>query len=471
MFPCICFPQLVSDFYKIDNNSNLFINKYTIDTVSKKLSFSPRITYVRFIKQKDVSYSLNDIFCIGFKFNYSINEKLKFKSEVLNLGGTFPNSLDNYIDSLSVYPGYGEILNKGYDYSFRVTYILSKYFKFDIGRGKHFIGSGYRSLLISNESTAYPYISVSTNVWKFRYYNLYTFLSDIRDPQTKRNKYATIHYLEYAPTDYLSFGLFESVIWEGQDSTYNRGYDIEYLNPIIFYRPIEFSKNSPDNVLIGATVQFKYNTTSLYGQFVLDDLNIAMNTNRTYTGDPSSGGYFQDKYAYQIGLKSDHLFSFKNLGILIEFNQAQPYTYAHKYPLQNYTHYNQALAHPLGANFREFIFISKYRYQNWDFVFKYTNSVYGGDTLKSHYGQNIFLSDYFAQLGGIASYGNFNGQGLKTKLHNIYTDISYSLKDLNNLKVYCGLALRKKESEIIKKDDLWFFLGLRTFFYSPFQDY
>ena len=462
--PFICCSQVSSDFYKIDNNFTLF--KKEVDTLSDKLSFTPKFAYTTYMKQENI---LNDIFYLGFKLNYSISDKFKVNSEIITLKGRFPVELYNYVDSLYIFPGYAEILNTGYDYTFRLNYNISKYFNFDIGRGKHFIGSGYRSLLISNESTAYPYALLTTNIWKFRYYNLYASLSDIQDPNRIKKKYSTTHYFEYSPTDYLSFGLFESVIWQAQDSIYNRGYDIEYLNPIIFYRPVEFSKKSPDNVLIGATIQLKYKSNYLYGQLILDDLNIALKKNNT-TGDPSSGGFFQDKYAYQVGLKSEKLLNNQNLAVLIEFNQVQPFTYGHKSPEQNYTHYNQALAHPIGANFREFIFISKYIYHNWKLLFKYTNAFYGTDTLNTHYGQNIFLSDYLAE-GGIHSYGNFNGQGIKTHLQNIYIDIGYNFKDLHNLEIHMGCALRKKKSHILNQENLYFFAGLRTFFYNPFQDF
>ena len=44
---------------------------------------------------------------------------------------------------------------------------------------------------------------------------------------------------------------------------------------------------------------------------------------------------------------------------------ARPYVYTHSTPgqtaLANYTHYNQSIAHPLGANFNELLGIGRYR--------------------------------------------------------------------------------------------------------------
>ena len=53
---------------------------------------------------------------------------------------------------------------------------------------------------------------------------------------------------------------------------------------------------------------------------------------------------------------------------------------------------------------------------------------YGADSVNTHYGQNIFISDFLASgEGGEFSYGNYNGQGIMTKLHTLFAG-SYDLK-------------------------------------------
>jgi hypothetical protein len=54
-------------------------------------------------------------------------------------------------------------------------------------------------------------------------------------------------------------------------------------------------------------------------------------------------------------------FGIKNLDLQVESNRVRPFTYSHGDSVANYTHYNQALAHPLGANFQEFIGIATYQ--------------------------------------------------------------------------------------------------------------
>ena len=166
----------------------------------------------------------------------------------------------------------------------------------------------------------------------------------------------------------------------------------------------------------------------------------------------------------------NNLFSVNDLDILLEFNQVQPYTYAHKTPLQNYTHFNQSLAHPMGANFQEALAILKYNHKNWKILLKYVNIIYGADTLGTHYGQNIFLSDHDSQKG-LLSFGNFNGQGVRTTLQNLYAEVSYLFTEFYNTNLYIGIGLRNQKSEVLNKDDKSIVVGLRTFFDNPFKDY
>ena len=134
--------------------------------------------------------------------------------------------------------------------------------------------------------------------------------------------------------------------------------------------------------------------------------------------------------------------------------------------MQNYTHMNQALAHPLGANFKENIVMLNYNLKKWVVNFKYTYARYGADSVNTHYGQNIFISDFLASgEGGEFSYGNYNGQGIMTKLYTLYAEVSY---DLKFAKAFVAYASRKKSYEI---NSNYIVLGIRTNFVNPFIDF
>ena len=404
-----------------------------------------------------LDYSSTYLFGVSLIAN--IKNKITFTSHFDYLTGNHNTLINEYQDSLLVFP---EFEIKKIRAHFNLKYFFNKFIIVDIGNGKHSIGNGYRSLLLSSEHSPYPYLKLTTEFGRVRYYNLYTTFLDVQDPNQTRKKHSSIHFLNFSLSESINIGIFEGVLWQAKDENYNRGYDIEYLNPIIFYRPVEFSKHSPDNVLMGANFNAKFNRTTLYGQLLLDDLNISRQKDRD---EEYSGGFFQNKFAYQLGLKS----SFEKVNILFEYNQTQPYTYAHKEPMQSYTHLNQSLAHPLGANFKELVVLLDYTKEKWRFSIKLTQAKVGLDSLYSHYGQNIFASDFNAQGDGDEySYGNFNGQGILTHINTLHTEIAYSFRWFD---FFGSVFYKNKNSDLLDQNFLWYSVGIRTFPFSTFQDY
>jgi len=225
---------------------------------------------------------------------------------------------------------------------------------------------------------------------------------------------------------------------------------------------VEFSmQSSKGNALMGTNLNITFGKTTLYSQALLDDLNISRKKD---SDDDYEEGFFQNKYAYQLGLKR----TVKDVRLLIEYNQVQPYTYGHRTILQNYSHMNQALAHPLGANFKEIIIITDYTKESWNFRLKITSAKIGLDSLNTHYGQNIFASDYEASTGGQQSYGNFNGQGVSTQINTVHAEAAYSLKWFD---IFGSVYYRTKKSDLVDQTSLLYSVGIRTFPFSTFQDY
>ena len=61
---------------------------------------------------------------------------------------------------------------------------------------------------------------------------------------------------------------------------------------------------------------------------------------------------------FRRGIKYINAFNLRNFDLQLETNIVRPYTYQHNDSIDNYSHYNQPLAHPLGANFAEVIAIA-----------------------------------------------------------------------------------------------------------------
>ena len=458
LFP-ICASGQVNTFYSNENyalfidSSDLIISSNSDTTLN--FNIGSRLFSVGSASKSDFAST----YLFGASLFTSFNNKLNITSHFDYLAGNHNTLIKGYQDSLLIFPRFGRAKSRS---QYNLKYFVNKFITVDFGKGKHFIGNGYRSLMLSNEHSPYPYLKVTTKFGRVKYYNLYTTFLDIQDPAQNRKKHSAIHFLDFSLTENINIGIFEGVLWQSKDKNYNRGYDIEYLNPIIFYRPVEFSKNSPDNVLMGASFNAELNALTLYGQLLLDDLNISRQKDRD---SEYSGGFFQNKFAYQLGVKS----SFKGFNVLLEYNQAQPYTYAHKEPLQSFTHLNQSLAHPLGANFKELVALVNYSKEKWKFSIKLTQAKVGLDSLYTHYGQNIFASDFEAQgEGDEYSYGNFNGQGITTIINTMHTELTYSF---NWFDVFGSVFYKSKNSDLVGQNFLWYSVGIRTFPFSTFQDY
>ena len=115
-------------------------------------------------------------------------------------------------------------------------------------------------------------------------------------------KYMTLHHLSANVSKRLNIGIFESIVWESRRNPEISGFDIAYLNPIIFLRPVEYSLNSSDNALMGLNWKFKStNNSHIYGQFVIDEFSQpALSSGEKWWGN---------KYSYQIGGKYFDAFS------------------------------------------------------------------------------------------------------------------------------------------------------------------
>ncbi|MDP4273443.1 MAG: hypothetical protein Q8907_04105 [Bacteroidota bacterium] len=409
----------------------------------------------------------------GIMVQGRIGEKLWFYSDYYENQAVFPGYLTAYVRQNKVIPGQGQARgygSKGFDYSQATGYLSyspSRHFNFQFGQGKNFIGDGYRSLLLSDNAYSYPYFKVTTTIWKLQYTNLYTTFLNLDEPHTYqsgyRRKYGAFHYLSLNVFKNLQFSLFESVIWQKQDSTGTRGFDVSYLNPVIFYHSVQFSLGSPDNSVIGANLKWiPSRRTQLYGQFVLDDMDISK--------AKKGSGYILSKYGFQGGFKYFDCLGLKNLYFQTEYNQVRPYVFSHRVPAQNYSHYNQVLTDPMGANFRESISFLNYRFKNLGLSTQFNYTTYGADTVKSNWGQDIFKSENTASRGK-DSYGNTVGQGVKTTLKYINLELSYLMNPKTNMNLCIGYRRRDLSSKFSSSLTNYVYVAFRTSLINKYYDF
>ncbi len=145
----------------------------------------------------------------------------------------------------------------------------------------------------------------------------------------------------------------------------------------------------------------------------------------------------------QVGLKYVDVAGISNLDAQIEYNTARPYTYSHQNTDGNYTHYNQPLAHPLGANFREVLAVLRYRtYKQMQFKLNMMYAQYGADTDSTNWGSNIFLSNN----SHMQDYNNHLLQGIKTNI--LLTDFVWSFMWKHNLWFDVNTTLRRQKNDM-----------------------
>ena len=421
----------------------------------------------------------------GLQIRGGIGKGLNFTTTIYESQGRFADYFNRYATSIApaggnpaIIPGIGiakEFKTDAFDFPLaeaNITFAPNQFFDLQLGYGRNFLGDGYRSLLMSDGASPYPYFKVNTTFWKIKYTNTYMWMKDVRPEVTVDRTYATkfvaSHYLSWNVTKKFNLGLFESVVWSNQN---DRGFDMSFVNPIIFYRAVEFSSSSRSgNALLGLTGKYKWNNqVNFYGQFLLDEFSLS----DVKAGDKS----WKNKFGYQLGFKYYNAFSVKNLLLQAEYNHVRPYVYAHSEALTNYGHNNQSLGHQWGGNFKEFIGIARYNYKRYFADAKITFGKRGLDFTasgaNSNYGANIYR-DYEEER--YADTGVVIGQGNRATIFIADMQAGYLINPATNLKLFGSLIYRNFNPTTdnltdFKESTTWFSVGVRCDIFNWYLDY
>ena len=418
----------------------------------------------------------------ALRFDGGLGKQLTFTTTVYESQGRFAGYYNQLAESMkpsggnpAIIPGIGiakGFKTDGYDFPLaeaNLSFTPSRFFNAQLGYGRNFIGDGYRSLLLSDGASPSPYLKLNTQFWKLKYTNLYAWHKDVRPEATVdatySTKYTASHYLSLNVTKRWNVGFFESVVWSNQN---NRGFDMQFVNPIIFYRSVEFGSSSRSgNALMGLTSKYKFSNALVgYGQFLLDEFSI---------GDVKAGDKsWKNKYGYQLGLQYFQVFGVDGLQLQAEYNRVRPYVYSHSDPLTNYGHNNHSLGHQWGANFSEFIFKAHYLKGRWQADAKITVGERGLDFDNDYnYGSNIYLSynddrpfDTQVEVG----------QGNRASIFIADAQVSYLLNPSNRLKLFGGVIYRNFDplantAAHFSTSTTWFQVGLRADLFNWYFDY
>jgi hypothetical protein len=309
----------------------------------------------------------------GAEIRGSIDKRIYFQSTIVETQARFADYVtariirDSAIQGAGLYKTYTSLLlplNSSYDFvnaQGLIGFNITPHIGLQFGNGQNFMGDGLRSIFLSNFANNYLFLKLTTKVWKLQYQNIFAELHLNNRPNDNNalnvKKYMATHHLSVNVTPTLNVGIFETIIMNR-----SQHFELQYLNPIIFYRSVEHGLGSPDNVLLGGN--FKWNVAkrlSFYGEGLLDEFLFK----ELFV---KNQGWWANKYAGQIGVKYFNALNIDHLDMQIEYNKARPFMYSYYDNQRNYTHAFQNLAHPLGANFTEIM--ARVRYQpTWKLLF------------------------------------------------------------------------------------------------------
>ena len=163
-----------SFFKKIKNKlikENLIIFSDTADKFHLTIDPLFNVEYGEDLEDSSKSFYKNTR---GLLIRGDIGTKFSFESSFLENQATFVKYIHDFNDTFLVVPGQGRwkrFKKDGYDFAMSsgyISYSPSKHFNFQVGTGKHFVGDGYRSLLLSDNAFNYPYARITSTFGKIQ---------------------------------------------------------------------------------------------------------------------------------------------------------------------------------------------------------------------------------------------------------------------------------------------------------------
>lgn len=310
---------------------------------------------------------------VGFNFIFAENQArfMSYESAYFTSRGELYVLNDStYSIQNAVIPGGGKtkpFKETAFDYAYSIgsiSYQVNPNLRIDLGNNQHFIGSGYRSLLLSDNSFGAPGLKVRWQIspkWSYQVLarnqrNLYRkpFTNQVEPPYETKLFAAT--YLTFQPAENFSLSLFTSGNQLRGDSLIKHALDWQMLIPLpLMQNDLLFGRSALFNGISGLNADLALKNTRVYGQVVADKFNS------TYLLAAQLGAYF-----FKI-------LKVKDLTAQVEMNIVPDRFYASEDPKLSYSHNNLPLAHPKGNNFAEAIVRLSYEYKR---IFVSSRSVY-----------------------------------------------------------------------------------------------
>ncbi|MGJ8661975.1 MAG: hypothetical protein ACSHXL_08050 [Bacteroidota bacterium] len=363
-------------------------------------------------------------------------------------GERYPNIDSTYFVDNAMIPGGARTKPfkvDGFDYAYAIgnlVYAPTKYLRFMAGNNTNFVGEGYRSLFLSDNSVPSTYARADmTFAKRFDY----TMMRSKQFNLLRRPIYTTVEayyeaklyssqFLNFRASDKLSISLFEGSYWNVGDSISSKKVNAGYFIPLPYVGGLLANNTNEVSTLSGLQMSYiPIPQIRLYGQLALTNWNTK-----------SIGS--------QVGMRYYTPFGLKEGLIQLEYNNVPKRLYVSDNSRLNYSASNLPSAHPKGNGFQEFIFRFNYSKKRWYADVK--SVLY---QLKNYEATNLIASNYnlTTQSGSI-----FHQQ----------TEIGYRFNKKVNLELFVQSLYRTSSIDGQRTTNAIYF-GLRTGLTNHYNDF
>ncbi len=234
-------------------------------------------------------------------------------------------------------------MNSDFDFTESQVAFQQNWFYASIGRETRRLGSGINtSLFISDNAPPFTMISLGAKFKSFEYKFSHGGLIAYYQDSTKIGfnaviplKYNTMHRFSLRPK-WGEIAFWESIIYS------KRNIDLEYLNPLSFFKSLEHALRDRDNSMMGGDITIRpIKNIEVKGSFLLDDIKFG----------EIGKNYWSNKTAWNIGLWYSSDFS-TDFGF--EYARVEPYTFTHFDSLNSFTNDQRLIGTSLMPNSEEY---------------------------------------------------------------------------------------------------------------------
>lgn len=435
---------------EIDPLFNFSMGKDFSDTASTRLYQNTRGFQVRGTLLEKV----------GFFTSFHENQAVfsGYQNEHYNLfGEKFLASDSMYNINNAVIPSGGRTKSfktNGYDYGFAtsyVSYMPTGKLLFTFGSMQDFVGSGYRSILLSDNSFNYSHMQYQWRVHpKFtirssfgRQNNLFRIPNSTTVEAMYEKKNLSVHYLTFSPSSKLNISFFEATHWLRGDSSGVQRVDGMFYVPLPILTPsVNGWESKKTQTMLGFNVGYScFESLIVYGQFALSNFE-------------------KRALGYQVGLRLKEPLKIKQSFIQLEVNGVGDNLYLAENRRLNYTQFNLPLAHPRGGGFTEFIlrtYIERKR------VYLSSKSIFYDVSRNSEGILGVDMRETIA-----ANENNLTEKGF---IYHQTVELGYRFNRKTDFKVFTRFTGRASEFSSSKQTNTILEAGLKTGLFNSYSDF